>query len=141
MTTIPEWINIDKLVTPEQIEEIAAVRDALLALMPGALTLSGRIAAVHETLDDHSDVPDDTAELVRNIVGCDEVGDLASMLGVLLGLPDCIPTDEYLLKLRDRWVETFPDLAVIGERWQERFDKSARWEQERRDRQQEHNEH
>ncbi len=100
--TAPEWLDIAKIVSAETRDKIEMATEALEALLLDELgaTIVASLAAQQAFNDGCPDIPDDTFDLVSDVVGLSKLRDLFLMLGgAMAGQIDTDPTSEYFAKL------------------------------------------
>jgi hypothetical protein len=82
--TIPEWLNLDALITPDERTEVAAVVDELRTLVAQVAAIAPRVQwALH--LGDRIDgTGDDVLPIFEVAIGSDEIYGLVDKIHTLL---------------------------------------------------------
>jgi hypothetical protein len=108
---VPKWLNLDVLVSDDDLAEIAAVREELLELIPAAMKIAARMRAVL-CMSDRWDIElDDSHELFNRLTGADAVQELCWMLTSLTSHPAGYPPWDHVEKYAAKWEATMPGLS------------------------------
>ncbi len=104
--TAPDWLDIAKIVSAETRDKIEMATEALEALLLDELgaAIVTSLAAQKAFNDGCPNLPDDTFDVVTEVVGLDKLRDLFLMIGgAMAGQIDTDPTPEYFAKLCGRY--------------------------------------
>src|SRR4051794_2517082 len=99
---VPEWLNLDAIMTAEQRDEVVAITQELLAIAPQFIEAAGRAKALYHICADG--VEGDTLELVHQLSSIDEIEEVLHLLeGEVGSVTEGNTSPEFLAKLRTKY--------------------------------------
>jgi hypothetical protein len=82
---VPEWLNIDVLITPEEVAEVENVRRDMQDFVRAAIKIGKRVRWA-QSLSNRFDCPvDDAFTIFTNAIGTEAISGMGDVLGLLFG--------------------------------------------------------